>query len=90
MDTLENHQEDFNTTDIDTLEDLESESQHVSDVLVTQIILCIAILTGVFILNIFKPDISTYIIDTFKYQTSVELSDTLKGLIGWLYDRVQS
>lgn len=87
MDTLEFNQEDFQSNE---LEELEENSQHISDVLVTQIILCIAILTGIFILNIFKPDISTYIIDTFKYQTNVELSDTLKDILSWLYDRVQS
>lgn len=85
LDTLESNQNELKT---DSLEESIESTQHISDILVTQIILCIAIVTGIFILNIFKPDISTYIIDTFKYHTSVEFSETIKTILTWLYDRV--
>lgn len=87
MDTLNINQEEIQSDSFETLED---NTQHITDVLVTQIILCIAILTGVFILNIFNPEVSSYIIDTFKHQTTVDFSTTLQDALVWLYDRVQS
>lgn len=85
LDTLESNQYESKT---DSLEESIESTQHISDILVTQIILCIAIVTGIFILNIFKPDISTYIIDNFKYHSSVEFSETIKTILVWFYDRV--
>lgn len=81
----ENLQKDFES---ENLEDTTENLQHLSDILVTQIILCITIVTGIFILNIFKPEISKYIIDTFKHHSNIEFSESIKYILSWLYDRI--
>lgn len=69
--------------------DLQQENtQHISDVLVTQIILSICIVTGIFILNIFRPDISEYFIHSFKYHSNIEFSDTILNFLQGIYDRI--
>ena len=71
----------------DTFEPLEN-TQHISDVLVTQIILSIVIVISIFILNIFRPNISEYFIHSFKYHSSMEFSQTILNLIQNIYDRI--
>ena len=73
---------------INPIEELEENPQHLSDVLVTQIILCIAIVTGIFILNIFNPETSSYMMERFKYYSNQEFSETVKNILSWLYDRI--
>ncbi len=74
----------------DTQTDIETpkETPHLSDILVTQIILCIAILLGMFILNLVKPTICKYMVDSFKHFTSTDFSKSIKDVLVWLYDRV--
>jgi hypothetical protein len=88
MDSLDNLDNDREDLLAESLEERDENTQHVSDVLVTQTIICIAIVTGIFILNALKPDISTYLLENFKYQTTIEFSETIRKILSWLYDRV--
>jgi hypothetical protein len=88
MDSLDSLDKDREELLTESLEERDESTQHISDVLVTQTILCIAIVTGVFVLNVFKPDISAYLISNFKYHTTVEFSETVRSILAWLYDRV--
>ena len=59
-----------------------------SDVKVTQVILCIAILLTILILNIVKPEVSYSIVNKFKEYTQYSTKDTLLHIITYLNDRV--
>lgn len=75
-------------TSQESLQQQEESVQHISDILVTQIILSIGILVSIFVLNIFRPDISEYFIHSFKYHSNIEFSETILNLLKNIYDRV--
>jgi hypothetical protein len=73
---------------IDYESQTEEVSQHATDVLVTQIILSLMIIVSVFVLNIFHPELSEYLITQFKHYSNMEFSETLRYLLRGIYDRV--
>jgi hypothetical protein len=79
---------DETTDEIEGLPEPSKSSHQFSDIIVTQIILCIAIVVGVFILNLVNPTMCKYMVDTFKHYTSTDFSKSIKDILLWLYDRV--